>query len=656
MGAVSWLLWLLLSAAAVMLSVTHYRRRETPGRGRLLLALLRGGALALVLLLLFDPELPAAGAGAPRGTQVVLDGSLSMTLPGASDSTRWAEARGVARARAGDRPVLIFGDAARPVPVAALPDSAPGDVRSRLLPGLQAAAEAGVRRVVVVTDGAIEDADIVARWLPRLGLEVETVLVGGEAGGSNRSLVEVSAPSWVESGAPVPIRFATAGGSADSVRITVQRDGRVLGRVAVPPAATGRLAAGTLEVAVEPPEGGGWVRLEVALEGVDSIPADDVRSLYVQVGEEPAGIALVSLRPDWEPRFLAPVLTNALGLPLRAWLRSATGQYARLATGLEAGTTATEADVRRAVERSQLLVLHGLGVDAPEWALAAARQNRHVLIFPADESAQLPLDIGSEIPGDFFPSSDVPPSPLAPLLTGLETTGATPLTGVRQASPPEGAWVPLAATRGRQGAPVPLIVAGESGGRRWAISLGAGYWIWAFRGGSERQLYTRLWSALGGWLAQERSIAALSAVRPAAMSAPRGAPVSWIAPGIAADSIRLELRTEAGDVAVDTVLRRTGSDTMYASAPPPGHYRYRALAFTRDNVVNAEGPLTIERYSPELTRPAVDPAALRSEATMVRDDAGLRRGRPLHATAYPYLLLVMLLAAEWILRRRWGLR
>jgi hypothetical protein len=569
---------------------------------------------------------------------------------------RWPEGVAAARARAGDRPVLLFGDGARPVAADALPDTAPGDAHSRLLPALQAAAEAGVRRAVVITDGALEDADVVARWLPRLGLEIEVVEVGGGAADGNRAIVEARAPEWSEAGQPVSIEFGVSGSLADSVRAVVRRDGRVLARSAIPPAAAGRLAAGSMEVRLDPPPGGGWVRLEVALENGDDVPDDDVRTVYVQVGDEPAGVVLVSFRPDWEPRFLAPTLAQALGLPLRAWLRSATGQYLRLGAGMDAGAAASEADIRAALGRAQLIVLHGLGVDAPDWAHDAARTARHVLVFPADDSPDLPVPLGGELAGDFFASDVIPSSPVAPLLAELETAGATPLNSVRQAEPPPSAWIPLMATRGRQGPPVPLIVAGQQAGRRWAVSLGSGYWIWAFRGGSERQLYTRLWSAVGGWLAQERSVAALPPVRPASMAVPRGAAVEWIAPGVAADSIRVTLSDEGGAAVADTVLHAGGSDTLYASAPAPGHYGYRAIAFAGDNLVEADGVFTVERYSPELSRATVDPNVLRSPASAVRQTDGRPRGRPLHTTALPWLLLVTLLATEWILRRRWGLR
>lgn len=648
-------MWLALTAAAVGLGLWHYHRRETPGRGRTSLAVLRALALSLLLLLLLDPSLPATSPEGVRGSQVLLDASLSMTLPEGTDGeTRWQRAAAEARNRAGDRPVLLFGERTRPVHRDSLPERAPGDHRSRLMPALQAAAEAGVRRVIVVTDGSIEDAEAVARWAPRLGLEIEPVPVGGET--ANRSLIEVQAPSWVESGQPALIEFGVAG-ARDTVGVTARRNGAVVGRTAVAPAAPGRLSTGRLELSLDPPPGGGLVRLELALDGEDVVPDDDRRTVYIHVSDEPAGVVLVSFRPDWEPRFLTAVLEQALGLPMRAWLRASPSQYVRLGTGLQAGGPATEADVRRALERAELVVFHGIGRDAPEWARATAASARRVLLFPTEvDGVDLPLQIGTEQPGDYYPSPAIPPSPVAPLLADADIAGASPLTGLRPADLPPGAWSPLLVTRGRQGQPLPVIAAAEQAGRRWAVALGSGYWNWAFRGGAERQLYERLWGSVAGWLVRERATASLAAVRPATPARPRGAPVPWLAAGVAADSIRVTLTDEAGTAVQDTVIERITADTAFATAPAPGHYGYRAQAFVGDTIIEATGPLTIEWYSPELARPAVDPASLRATASLVRSDDGPARGRALHATAWPYVLLLAFLATEWILRRRWGLR
>jgi hypothetical protein len=658
MTALEWLLWFGLAAVAATLSVVHYRRRETAGRGRLLLAGLRASVLVLALLLLFNPELPARGTAASAGTQVLLDASLSMSLPAGDGATRWERGVAAARARAGSGPILLFGDRVRAVAPAELPDAPPGDPRSLLLPALQAAAEAGVRRVVVVTDGGIEDVAAVLRWVPRLGVEIITESVGAPV--ANRSLTEVDAPAWVEAGVPFSVEFAVAAPPTDSLRVVARSGGRIIGRSSVAAPAGGRLAAGSLELRLEA-AGDLPVAIEIALEDSDPVPDDDQRTVYVHVTERPAGVALVSLRPDWEPRFLMPVLEQALGIPVRGYMPGAAGSWVRLGSGLKAGQRVEEESVRQALARADLVVLHAVGGDAPEWALALFRNAPRLLVFPADGVTGLPLPVqpGPMQAADWFPVA-MPASPLAGLLAGQELAGATPLSGLMPLSLPDGAWSPLLVSRGRQAAPLPALVGGSAGGRRWVVALGSGYWQWAFRGGEERQLYARLWSAVAGWLLRERQTVGLPPVRPAQLALPRGLPIPWVTTGVVADSIRVQVIDDRGSVALDTTAVPTAADTAWTATVAPGTFDYRAIAWSGDTVIEAGGPLTVERYSAEFSRMPVDLAPLRAAPLAVRGGPGFaaaRRGStPLHATAWPWVLLVLLLATEWILRRRWGLR
>jgi hypothetical protein len=243
---------------------------------------------------------------------------------------------------------------------------------------------------------------------------------------------------------------------------------------------------------------------------------------------------------------------------------------------------------------------------------------------------------------------------VAALLANIDVAGATPLSSLRAADGPADAWAPLLVSRGRQGAPYPLALAGATGRRRWVVALGDGYWQWWFRGGAERDLYARYWSALAGWLVRERSVAALAAVRPAEHAQPRGVPVPRVTTGALPDSVRVVIAA-AGATVTDTVLRG-GRDTLYSRSPGPGHFSYRARAFSGDTIREGSGEFSIERYSPELARPRVDQARLSAAGSPVRGGAGMARGTPLHSTAWPWFLLVALLAVEWILRRRWGLR
>ena len=666
MDLLSWAIFALAASGALAVVLHLYRRREAPGHGHMLLATLRWLALTLLILLLFDPHVPVPGfASSGERTRVLVDASLSMALPRAPGDTtsRWSAAVREAQRTGGDE-VLLFGDVARTVPKDSLASMEPFATSSRLLPALQAASEAGARRVIVLTDGGIEDAAELRRVLPGLGLDVRIRrLTDGPF--ENRAVVEVEAPAWSEAGKPLRVRAGVAalGAAGDSVTVEVRQGERAVAstRVALPD--SGRVADAVLEFVPEPPEGGGLVRYDVAIAEGDAAPDDDVRSVYVQIGERPAGVALVSLRPDWEPRFLLPVLEQSLGLPVRGFLRVTDGRYIELGAGENAGRRADEATVRRIVDGADLVVLHGMDGDAPAWALEAAREARRVLVFPAADArdAVMPFSLPPAIPGEWYPTSDLPASPVASLLAAMPTVSLPPLTGVRPIVGVDGAWSPLTVSRGGRGSGAPVVVAGQEGRRRWAVATAEGFWRWAFRGGEARQAYRRLWGAIGGWLIEEDVAPGDSAVRPVRIVAQRGEPIGWVAGVADADSVAIRITDPAGAVVTDTVVSELRGDTAYTAPLEPGHYTYAARAFVGgEEAAAAEGPFTVDRFSPEFLRAAaeIEPSAGASAAGVSESAVRniVRDGEPLHTLPWVYIMVVGLVCTEWVLRRRWGLR
>lgn len=656
MGATGWVLFATSSVACLAIALWMYQRLETPGRGRTVLAMLRWAALTVAILLLFDPVVPASGMPGPGRTQIVLDGSLSMRGPGVEGGTAWAYAVAEAERRMADGAVLVFGATTRAVPVDSLADLAPTSPSSRLLPALQAAAESGVGGVTVLTDGRIEDAAEVRRWLPSLGIDVDFVIVSDTAA-ANRSLVELDAPRWAQAGEPATIEFGVVatGPAQDSVRVALLQDGEPLAEAAAAWPQPGRVATGTLRFV---PAGGAdpTVRYEVRVMGTDALPEDDARAVHIRVGERPAGVVLIGLQPDWELRFLQPVLERALGLPVQGYLRTRDRGFVRSAAGLGTAEAVAEETVREAAAGADLLVLQGLGPASPEWAFEAGRTARRLLVLPAGEIDGLgvPVETGRPSPGEWYPSDDVPASPVAGLLAGIDATDAPPLTALTRPDLLASAWSPLLATRGRRGQPAPVLVAGETDGRRWAVATAEGYWRWAFRGGAPGELYARLWSSVAGWLVREQSAIAASAVWPATAVVGAGRSPRWISTGLGADSLRLTLLDGAGVAVTDTVVPVRG-DTATTPAPATGEYGWRATAFRADSTVaEATGRLTAETFSEDYSRPRVRLADLEAEGVALA--GGRAGGRPLHALPWAYLLLVGLIGAEWILRRRWGLR
>ena len=659
MDVTAWALYAFLAGIALAGAVLHYRRHEPGGRRRMVLALLRGSVLAVLILLLFDPTLPGGPAGTGPAV-VLLDGSLSMALAGPDGRTRWQEALDLAATREADR-VIVFGDGPAS-PVQDPTGITPVGTGSRLGPALRAALESGAGRVTVVTDGAVEDAVEVAALVRSAPVEIRTV---GEATAFNAGIVEVRAPRWVRAGgeAVVEITIGRLGeGGPDSLGVVVAVDGRELGRVRAETPPEGRLATTVIPVTVPEAEGG-TLRLTASLVGGAGAPADDRRFAYVEVGEEPPGVALVSFRPDQEPRFLLPVLERSLGVPARGWLRLGPDRFLRVGAGEEAGRGDGADRVRTALGQADLVVLHGLPAGAPDWAVAAAREHPRMLVFPGAASVPgLGLETGAHRPGDWYVADSVPTSPVAPLLAGLGSTGAPPLVGLRVPEVPAGFWTPLLVREGRRGTARPALIAGRAGDRRVAVALGSGYWRWAFSETGGRPLYERLWAAVGGWLMEGGAGGSGPAVRPAPRLVPRGRPVDWVVGGHAAggegreegspatDSVRVRIRTWDGEMPVlDTVVSVHGPG---ATTPPlpPGRYRYRS----RLRAAESDGELTVESYSPELTRMAT----LEARESTGPPGGGVESGggRPLHASPWPYLWAVLALCAEWVLRRRWGLR
>ena len=623
--------------AAIAISAFTYLRREPGGRGRPVLIALRAASLILIVLLLFDPHLPTQGN---RGneTRVIVDGSLSMRMGGA-----WQ--RAVAAASTGEERVLVTGSDVRSIPLDSLRTIEPVMGASRVLPALQSAAEANASRVLLLTDGAIDDAADVARWLPALGISLDVRNVGGAAI-PNRAISTVEAPAWAEAGKPLTFRIRRASNTQDtSASNVIVRQGEQI---------VARTARDTVTFIASGPSEGGLVRFDVAYETRDSIPDDDVRSIYVFISDKPAGVAVVSFDPDWEPRFLHPVLDAALGLPVRTYLRMPAGLYVRGGGGLEAGTRADESEVLRAVRDADLLVLHGLTPGAPEWAQNYARTARRLIVFPGEAGIQSPIPTSGSVEADWYVAPELSASPITALLAGMDIAALPPLNSLQSTTLGEEVWTPLYAGRTPRGGESPVVAAGEQGGRRWAVALGRGYWRWSFRGGSAQDAYERLWGAIAGWVVQDRAQVAGSAIRPVQRSVPRATPVRWLAPGIAADSFVLSLGNGAGP-ATRTVIMAEAGDTIASPAPAPGHYTYDIRAYSGGSeVARSAGPLTMESYSPEFIRHVVDLEALEKAPAALSRAA--RAGQPLHTLSWLYVLLVALLCAEWILRRRWGLR
>ncbi len=644
MDLTAWALYLLIAGALLGAALLHYRLREPRGAGRRLLAVLRGLALAGVVLLMFNPRVPTTGA-APS-VLALIDGSASMRMPTETGSA-WDAAAAAVDSLAPDRTLVVGGGAV------ARGDAAPA-LHSRLGPALRAAVEAGPERVVLFTDGAVAD-PVELRRVLETARGASLRVVGG-ARQFNAGVIDVRTRGWGEVGQPLEVEVSMAAvgvGGPDSVDVALRRGDRELAsrRVATPP---GREMSAVLRYTPNRAESEP-VRLDAVLIHGGSVPDDDRRSVYVEVSDEPAGVVLVSLTPGQEPRFLLPVLARATGLPVRGWAAVTPGRWVRIGAD-DAGHVDGEDVPRRALARADVVVAHGLRDGAPPWVLEAVETAPRVLVFPADDAPGLPLEAGPARAADWYVAEALPASPVAPLMAGAAPEGLPPLAALRTAATDD-FWAPAMARAGGQGEGRPVLLAGEAEGRRVAVALAEGYWRWAFAGEVGRAFYERFWAAVGGWLAELEEGDAGSAVEPVERVVGRGEPPRWRVPG-GADSavVRLEPTAvaqpaaEPAGVAEEIVRARTvavNDGVAALPAMPPGYYRYTVTAGGEVGT----GEITVSGFTAEFTRP-VTVKGREGEAS------ASRRGStaPLRSMPWGYMVVLALLSVEWVLRRRWGLR
>lgn len=599
------LTWVLAAVAGLAIAVLLYgwrASREVPRR--IGLVSLRGAAMALVLALVLDAP---AGARRAPGPLVALDVSASWLRGG--DTALWRRARAAVRAAGADS-LLLFGDSVRSGRIPARPS----DERT-LARSLGERALGAGRPLVLVTDGELDDPDALPAF--PAGSRIE-VLAHRPA--RDLAIAALDAPRSAVSGDTVELRITLRVGDlpVPAGTLRVGAGGRPLATVPIPalPARAERLQAVRVPLAVPP---GATSLTAVATVDGDAERRNDTLTVSLDVSRA-AGAVLVSTSPDLDARFVLPVLRGAVALPTRAYFRVAPGAWR------EDGSLApvSEEVVRGALREAPLAILHGdTSYFGPPRRAATGSL---VLIAPPTDST-----------GEWYPVS-APPSPIAAAIAGIPWDSLPPL-GVA-GHPPAGDWEGLTVARARRFDRRPAIV-GTATGRRVVVVGATGLWRWAFRGGVSADAFATLWGSIFDWLSAERPDP--RAAVPAGGVIRSGERIRW-RKGSGTDTVVVARLRRRGSAREDSVTLRFGSGvTMAESDPlPAGTYDVRIPGGAAVLAVNASAEL--------LPRAPTVRAGSVGGSLALGDRPGLRdRG-------WAYLAVLAALCAEWLLRRRQGLR
>ncbi len=508
------------------------------------LMILRGIALLSLILLLWNP---ATSRILPTSDQpiVLLDASLSMSAswPVALDSVL-----PLARRRA---VVWRFGRQ-----VSAFDSAPPSDGATRLGPALEAAAgRAG--EVVVVTDGAVDDAasipaDLLRR--PRVVLLPRSAFFDAYVAG-------VEGTRHVTRGDTVRLKvsYGTAGKrdggrGTGKATLVVSVEGHRLAAQAVTLPDSGVLTTEITLPASHVPRPG-WTVLEIRLDGVrDAEPRDDGRLFAIDVNLQPAAV-IFAAPPDWEARFLARTLSDVARMPVKMFVQTEPGRWRDAATLAPVATQ----EMTRAAQGARLVAATG-DLERSRAFVGARKTAR--LLWPANGQ-----------PGDWYVER-APSSPLTAALSSVVWDSLPPATaaGPAREQRDSSAIVALTARLARRGSPRPIVVLEVRDGVRQATVAATGLWRWAFRGGASEQAYRSLVAALVDWLLGDEGRGTRERVVPELYEVPNGMPTVWR--WAAADSARpIAIRLRHDDTTRTDTLRFDAAGRAELLLAP-GVYRY----------------------------------------------------------------------------------
>jgi hypothetical protein len=379
------------------------------------------------------------------------------------------------------------------------------------------------------------------------------------------------------------------------------------------------LSAGSeavIEIRVVVPAGDSAAVLRASLvAGGDAFPQNDTVGVAFR-RDTRQRVVIVSTAPDADIRDVATALRASVAMPTDAYFRIAPGRWLREGEL----NPVEESVVRAAVRGASLAVLHG---DTSAVGTPASLGTRALLLLspPGDDARELLV-------------RTAPSSPLQGAFAGLMVDSLPPLL---VAQPARGGLVALNAALGTPTTGATPIVTAIDGDVRRVVVTAAGYSRWRARGGVSQVAFQALIGGATDWLLGARGRAAVATLFTPLTRA--GSEIRWRRGANAWSIVAL---TREGD-------RRQRRDSVIFGASPLASMPALSAGVWRGTVDGVPVLIPVSAAKEWLPRaPTVRSGVLNGEAAPVR-----RSARTLQ---WLYLAGVLLLAVEWLLRRRAGLR
>jgi hypothetical protein len=597
---VIWLCALAAGAAAALWMYGGRLSRPAAAAALALRAIAVTGAIALLL---------NAVVGARRAARPLVALDVSASWLRGHDTSAFASA--VNRARGdGNGGLLAFGDSTRTLSAAA----AAGDVASRVRPAVERAL-AGGRPLEVVTDGEIDDPDALAA-LPG----GSRVIILGTRPSRDVAVSEVRIPRAAVAGDTVEagIGLVAASAGAPAGQLTITLGDRRVETIVVD--SLGPFGERLVHARIAVPAVSGALLLRAAVEARgDEEPRNDTLAVTLDISPGAAAV-LVATSPDYDVRELAAVLRGTVSLPTRGFYRVAPEVWR------EDGSLApaTIDVVRRAARDAPLLIVDG---DTALFGEPRAFARGSLLLIAPPTSAS----------GEWF-ATGTPVSPMAATLGGSPWDSLPPLDVAAQI--PEGDFEILETRRARR-LDRRVAAVGWEHPRRVVLVAASGFWRWRFHGGVGTGVHAAFWGSVIDWLSAERSD--VRAAVPVDGAVRAGQPVRWRR-GSAVDTVVTVTLTRRSPPASDTLTLRFPGGTLFAETPPlqVGTYDLTMRGGRAMLVVNPSAEYLPRR--PSVRAGAVGAAVALSDAPRLR------------SSGWIFALVIAALCAEWIMRRRLGLR